>query len=162
MQTTQGTLFDLFTKGNYPMKPTITTSFDRPLVLAVSNDTYEVIYAGWGHPPAGHLKEESITLITGNIAPILYAAIAGHEFGDDPREARYSHAKAAKIELNAISRVVGDNPVAYSAGGITSVLVAQAVMKRQGKTLSPWLGATWLDRRGTPQLNAPELAEAVQ
>ena len=147
------------------MGPTITT-FDRPLVLAVSNDTYEVIYAGWGHPPAGHLKEENITLITRDIAVYLYLAIAGHEFGDHPREARSSQATAAKIKLNASERFIEANPGSCSAGDVISILVAKAALKRHGKTLSPWLGVTRLNERGVPQLKlkSPELAlaEAVQ
>jgi len=130
------------------------TSFDRPLVLAIS-ESYSVLYAGWGNPPPGAVKEES-TLITGEIAEWLYEALAGHIFGEHPENALASRARVRRHFINRRFKNMGVSPTCHQASAMMLLFLAQAVLIQHKNVMLPWLGVTRLNERGNPVLDAPE------
>jgi len=133
------------------------TSFDRPLVLAVS-DTYSVLYAGWGDPPPGAVKEDA-TLITGEIAELLYESLAGHSFNEHPEVVSVGRARLARSIIN--TRVKNMRSFAndlHHTGGTTMMMLfsAQAVLMQHSNIIMPWLGITMLNDRGNPVLDTTE------
>ena len=130
------------------------TSFDRPLVLAVS-DTYSVVYAGWGDPPPGAVKEDA-TLITGEIAELLYEALAGHTFGEHPKNAFASRARVRRSFINKRFKNMRVSPNSHQASATIMLFLAQAVVMQHKNVMMPWLGVTMLNERGNPVLDALE------
>lgn len=121
--------------------------FRRPMTVAV-NKKNEVVYVGWGEPPAGMVDNIDL-LLAGEVGETVYMALAGHRYEAEPETASWETAMEARRELAFMLDEAETARKRFYLGR------AMAVVAAFGEKLQPWLGVTMLDG-GTPVMDALE------
>lgn len=119
-------------------------------VLVIEERTLQVHYvSNDGQIPPGMIRS-GLTILFGELANLLYMALAGHAMDDSPFNMHPVLARSARASL-ARRRVTGE-------AGIDLI---NEVINNWGEYIRPWLGAKLIDQAGEPIENLPAYRSIV-
>lgn len=142
------------TRYETAMRPT-----KRPLTIAV-NEHNQIIYVGWGEPPAGMLAQQA-TLLTGFLAELVFRSVAGRNYDEHPENADWETARQARKDLGRQARLARFTKNGKTTEDQLKYVLAQVVVAGYPGFIQPWLGSLKLDKFGFPVMQSPEYSQII-